>query len=238
MKFKTRTKGTSRQIGKKFPIIERKRLPKIVYPIKYTKPPTNVAITYLDERGVKKVVVLELSETVAFYQDVRSKGYTVIKTEKLRSSGGKARHRKSQSEIDLEKLDLRISELQSMLHHYKAVYSDKDKFEKIAKTDSDLQRAYTQRDTLIRKHRMPPEFGDRGYDQTTFPSKRKPHIQSFIIRPLKYGQLRYGNEFNIGVKVEMEHTKDKKVAARIAIDHLREDPRYYTKHRKCFPGEH
>jgi predicted nucleotidyltransferase len=32
-----------------------------------------------------------------------------------------------------------------------------------------------------------------------------------------------------GIKVEMEHTSDKKQAAKIAMDHLYEDPKYYTK---------
>jgi hypothetical protein len=32
-----------------------------------------------------------------------------------------------------------------------------------------------------------------------------------------------------GIKVEMEHTSDKKEAAKIAMDHLYEDPKYYTK---------
>ena len=32
-----------------------------------------------------------------------------------------------------------------------------------------------------------------------------------------------------GVKVEMEHTNDKKVALKIALDHLKEDPKYYDK---------
>lgn len=36
-------------------------------------------------------------------------------------------------------------------------------------------------------------------------------------------------ELKIGTKIEMEHTKSKKVAKRIAIDHLKEFPRYYTK---------
>lgn len=52
---------------------------------------------------------------------------------------------------DIEKIDLRIKELEAMLHHYKSVYKGKDKFEKIAKTDTDLQRAYTIRDSLVRK---------------------------------------------------------------------------------------
>jgi len=36
-------------------------------------------------------------------------------------------------------------------------------------------------------------------------------------------------EFNKGLKVEMEHTDDEKVAKEIAKDHLMEDPKYYTK---------
>lgn len=33
----------------------------------------------------------------------------------------------------------------------------------------------------------------------------------------------------IGIKVEMEHTKDKHTATEIAMDHLEEDPKYYKK---------
>jgi hypothetical protein len=36
-------------------------------------------------------------------------------------------------------------------------------------------------------------------------------------------------EFELGIKTEMEHTSDKKVAEEIALDHLFEDPKYYTK---------
>ena len=37
------------------------------------------------------------------------------------------------------------------------------------------------------------------------------------------------DELKMGIKVEMEHTSDHKVAEMIAIDHLREDPHYYSK---------
>jgi hypothetical protein len=37
------------------------------------------------------------------------------------------------------------------------------------------------------------------------------------------------DELRMGIKVEMEHTKDKKVAEKIAMDHLYEDLEYYTK---------
>lgn len=36
-------------------------------------------------------------------------------------------------------------------------------------------------------------------------------------------------ELRKGVKVEMEHTTDPAIAQEIAMDHLYEDPRYYTK---------
>jgi hypothetical protein len=37
------------------------------------------------------------------------------------------------------------------------------------------------------------------------------------------------NELQKGIKVEKEHTTDEKIAAKIALDHLSEDPKYYTK---------
>jgi hypothetical protein len=36
-------------------------------------------------------------------------------------------------------------------------------------------------------------------------------------------------EYQKGIKVEMEHTSDKKIAKEIAMDHLFENPKYYTK---------
>lgn len=37
------------------------------------------------------------------------------------------------------------------------------------------------------------------------------------------------SQLDKGIKVELEHTSDKKVAKEIALDHLKEDPNYYTK---------
>lgn len=39
-------------------------------------------------------------------------------------------------------------------------------------------------------------------------------------------------ELKKGIKVEMEHTTDKKIAETIAKQHLAEDPKYYTKLNK------
>lgn len=41
------------------------------------------------------------------------------------------------------------------------------------------------------------------------------------------------DELRMGVREEMEHTSDPKVARRIALDHLREDRHYYTKMKRC-----
>lgn len=37
------------------------------------------------------------------------------------------------------------------------------------------------------------------------------------------------DELRKGIEVELEHTRDRKIAQEIALDHLAEDPRYYTK---------
>jgi hypothetical protein len=44
-------------------------------------------------------------------------------------------------------------------------------------------------------------------------------------------------ELKLGTKVEMEHTKNKAIAKRIALDHLAELPDYYTRLLKM-EGEH
>jgi hypothetical protein len=37
----------------------------------------------------------------------------------------------------------------------------------------------------------------------------------------------------MGIEVEMEHTGNRKLAKEIAMDHLSEDPKYYTKLKKA-----
>jgi hypothetical protein len=48
---------------------------------------------------------------------------------------------------------------------------------------------------------------------------------------VKLGSLR--QELNLGIKTELEHTTSKSVAREIAMDHLFEDPKYYTKIQKA-----
>ena len=40
-------------------------------------------------------------------------------------------------------------------------------------------------------------------------------------------------ELKLGIKEEMEHTTDKDVAKEIALDHLAENPKYYSKLKKA-----
>lgn len=41
------------------------------------------------------------------------------------------------------------------------------------------------------------------------------------------------HELKIGIKHEMEHTKDASIAKEIALDHLAENPKYYTELKKA-----
>ena len=44
-------------------------------------------------------------------------------------------------------------------------------------------------------------------------------------------------QLNMGMRVEKEHTKNKTVAKKIAMDHLFEDPKYYTKLKNIEKGK-
>jgi 8-oxo-dGTP pyrophosphatase MutT (NUDIX family)/cell division septation protein DedD len=46
---------------------------------------------------------------------------------------------------------------------------------------------------------------------------------------IRYQDESFEDELSRGIEVEREHTDDPKVARKIALDHLREDPEYYTK---------
>ncbi len=45
---------------------------------------------------------------------------------------------------------------------------------------------------------------------------------------------RFEKELKIGMHVEKEHATDSIVTRKIAMDHLKEDPHYYTKLKKIF----
>ena len=63
-------------------------------------------------------------------------------------------------------------------------------------------------------------------DKKSFNDLVKKHIKVKNIETIIKDQLRKG------IKVEMEHTDDKKIAKEIAMDHLFEDPKYYDKLKK------
>lgn len=44
-------------------------------------------------------------------------------------------------------------------------------------------------------------------------------------------------ELKKGIETEFEHTSDPKMAKKIAMDHLKENPKYYSILGKCMPGE-
>lgn len=67
------------------------------------------------------------------------------------------------------------------------------------------------------------------------PRKSKPTFKQAIKGGL--ADKKNPSDFNkkqleAGIKVEMEHTSSKKIAKEIAMDHLTEDPKYYTKLKK------
>lgn len=45
------------------------------------------------------------------------------------------------------------------------------------------------------------------------------------------------NQLKMGINVEKEHTNNKKIAKEIALDHIFEDPKYYTKLKKIESNE-
>ena len=53
-----------------------------------------------------------------------------------------------------------------------------------------------------------------------------------IAKKHKVNRALIDNQLRMGIKIEMEHTKDRKVATKIAMDHLWERSDYYTKLKK------
>jgi len=50
-----------------------------------------------------------------------------------------------------------------------------------------------------------------------------------IVGPVKIPKGINKTQLNMGIRVEKEHTSNPKIAKKIAIDHILEDPKYYTK---------
>ena len=56
---------------------------------------------------------------------------------------------------------------------------------------------------------------------------RKEYIKGGIGKLCK-GKTHNQIQLDMGIKVELEHTKNRKIAKQIALDHLCEFPKYYT----------
>jgi len=54
------------------------------------------------------------------------------------------------------------------------------------------------------------------------------HLNKEVMEPADPSKVD-PKELKMGIKVEMEHTNDPKKAEKIALQHLAEDPKYYTK---------
>lgn len=61
-------------------------------------------------------------------------------------------------------------------------------------------------------------------------SKRKTLQDIATLHNVSLGELK--KELFKGIEVEKEHTPSEKIASQIAMDHLTEDPRYYSKLKK------
>jgi len=50
-----------------------------------------------------------------------------------------------------------------------------------------------------------------------------------LVKKVHSPKKQFNSELQMGIKVEMEHTTDKRIAEKIARDHLKEFPDYYTR---------
>lgn len=69
-------------------------------------------------------------------------------------------------------------------------------------------------------------------EDESFLNKRTPSVEQLVIK-YKVPKRDILIQLAKGIRVEMEHTNDEKTAREIALDHLGEDPRYYTKLQKA-----
>jgi len=61
-------------------------------------------------------------------------------------------------------------------------------------------------------------------------------VDKILLRGKKYKGKVLPAELKLGIKVELEHTKNRKVAEKIARDHLGENSHYYSILNKCMPN--
>ena len=76
-------------------------------------------------------------------------------------------------------------------------------------------------------------YKDRGIRENSYPLDKPTPTPQQIIRRHGISYEHLIDQLTQGVKVELEHTNDSQVAYQIALDHMSEDPDYYTKLSKA-----
>jgi hypothetical protein len=89
---------------------------------------------------------------------------------------------------------------------------------------------YSGRTTIAINH---PSVKDAPFMPTSQTASRFQDEPTFTGKIHKKEQDFDREEIKLGVKTEMEHTTSTKEALKIALDHLKEDPRYYSKAKEC-----
>jgi hypothetical protein len=88
----------------------------------------------------------------------------------------------------------------------------------------------SERETVLSNMGIDPGAASSGWEQLSAENQSilMPRMQ--VLRVPRFAAVRnFCGELSKGIEVEKEHTDDPKVAEKIARDHLREDPEYYTK---------
>ena len=83
--------------------------------------------------------------------------------------------------------------------------------------------AITQVLAKIARNELKPEL------VPSFIAKNKNKAKAVLLEQNNFNP----EQLKIGIEVELEHTSDRNIAKKIAMDHLKEDPRYYTKLKKA-----
>lgn len=98
-------------------------------------------------------------------------------------------------------------------------------FSKINLNPETMKDAFKYKDSFKEEKLKGGRADNKTFQELVNKYKRKGQDLGSIERALK-------NQLNKGIKVEMEHTKDRIRAKEIAMDHLFENPKYYDKLKK------
>ena len=101
----------------------------------------------------------------------------------------------------------------------KALVSFKKQYKKEPKTDKDFMVVMSIYQKMTEEFEAPEEYNE--------------FLEQFleIQKPAKEKDVD-PKELKMGIKIELEHTDDKAEAKKIALQHLAENPKYYSKLKK------